>query len=87
MLCNILHHPPPKSDTLSLLPNFNTFHESFLNLEDELFDHCNEYWEEVDDSDHDWRKGEKEMMRGKESINDDDNDDNDNDNNIDDGDD
>ena len=44
------------SNSLSQQPNhleFGTFYDFFLNLEDKLLDECDEYWEQIDNTDED----------------------------------
>ena len=44
------------SNSLSQQPNhleFGDFHDFFLNLEDKLLDECDEYWEQIDNTDED----------------------------------
>ena len=38
-----------KSSTPELLPDFDTFHDFFIDLEDGLLDECDEYWDYTDD--------------------------------------
>ena len=48
---NNANSSPDLSPAPSSLPDFGTFHEYFLDLEDRLLDECDEYWDSVEEDD------------------------------------